>query len=268
MEKDDIKKGFSSKAAFIVSIVVFFVLLIACMFYIIRCTPFFYKSEPLPNAEGSGSVIEVDTSDTAKGDTDELPENPVNFSKEMKVNDEIYAWIYVPNTSVNYPILQSREDDLYYLRRDAHKDYDISGVIFTQSHNRRDFSDPVTVVYGHNMTEYGTMFATLHSFENEDFFKDNDTFYIFTPGHILTYKIVSACKYDTRHIMNYFDFDDTEDKMKFFDYVLHPTMIPMNVREGAELKDDDKLVVLCTCMEDSSSRYLVNGVLVKDEKTK
>ncbi len=275
MENDEIKKGTSGKAAFIVSIIVFFAVLIACMFYLIKCTPFFAKNGAPSVSEEAESVSEpvypADTTDVtgSGGETESLlPENPVNFSKEMKINDDIYAWLYIPNTNVNYPILQSREDDLYYLRRDIYRDYDISGVLFTQSHNRRDFSDPVTVIYGHNMTEYGTMFATLHNFENEDFFKDNDTFYIYTPGHILTYKIVSAYKYDNRHIMNSFDFGDPEVVKEYFDYVLHPTMIPMNVREDAELKEDDKLVVLSTCMADNTFRYLVNGVLVKDEKTK
>ena len=118
------------------------------------------------------------------------------------------------------------------------------------------------------MTEFGTMFATLHNFEDEDFFKENDTFYIYTPGHILTYKIVSAYRYDDRHIMNSFDFSNPAVVREYFDYVMHPTMIPQNVREGVTLKDDDRLVVLSTCMEDNSYRYLVNGVLVSDEKTK
>ncbi|MBR0303472.1 MAG: class B sortase, partial [Clostridia bacterium] len=173
------------------------------------------------------------------------------------------------DTDINYPILRSREDDLYYLRRGLDKNYDISGVIFTQLHNKRDFSDPVTLVYGHNMTGYDVpMFATLHNFEDEEFFNSHDTFYIYIPGHILTYEIVSAYKYDNRHIMNFFNFDDEEVRADYFDSVLHPTMIPMMVRAGATLDVDDKLVVLSTCMPDNTFRYLVNGVLVKDEPTK
>ncbi|MBR6917546.1 MAG: class B sortase [Clostridia bacterium] len=240
--------------------------------YLYKCTPMFHRNSGIaPGAESVGppeTVVVPDDTGTGETAEPELPKNPVNFSKQMEINDEIYAWIYVPNTNVNYPILQSRVDDLYYLRRGLDKEYDISGVVFTQSHNKRDFSDPVTLIYGHNMTEYGTMFATLHNFEDEEFFKENDTFYIYAPGHIYTYKIVSAYRYDDRHIMNSFDFTDKEVVKEYFDYVMHPTMIPMNVREGVELKEDDRLVVLSTCMADNTYRYLVNGVLISDEKTK
>ena len=200
---------------------------------------------------------------------DLLPENPINFSEQVQINDDIYAWISIPNTNVEYPILQSDEDDLFYLRRGLNKKYDLGGVIFTQSLNHKEFNDPVTVVYGHNMVGYGDdMFCELHKFENEKFFAENEYFYIYTPAHIMKYYVVSAFKYDDRHIMNSYNFDDPADVREFFDSVLNPTMIPMNVREGAELKDDDKLVVLSTCMSTSSHRYLVCGVLVEDTRTK
>ena len=275
MEQDKRKKN---KAAirFYIAVAALAAILVGCLLYLAMCTPLFGKDPGRPEDADTVTLPPVTTAgpetdnsdDTTETAEPELPENPVNFSKQQAVNDEIYAWIYVPNTNVNYPILQSRVDDLYYLRRGLDREYDISGVVFTQSHNKRDFSDPVTLVYGHNMTEYGTMFATLHNFEDEDFFNENDTFYIFTPGHILTYKIVSAYRYDDRHIMNSFNFGDPAVVREYFDYVMNPMMIPQNVREGVTLKDDDRIVVLSTCMEDNNYRYLVNGVLISDEKTK
>jgi len=277
LDQNNNEKKKTGKTAFIISLLIFIVILVVCLLYLAMCTPMFkignhsYSkvTESVGPPETSAGPVDT-SSDTSEAD-ERLSENPVNFSKQMSINDDIYAWIYIPNTDVNYPILQSNEDDLYYLRRDIKKNYSICGVVFTQSHNKKDFSDPVTLVYGHNMTGYApetSMFATLHNFEDEEFFENNDTFYIYTPGHILTYKVVSAYKYDTRHIMNSFNFDDKNVVREYFDYVMNPMTIPMNVRKGVELKDDDKLVVLSTCMSDSSSRYLVNGVLVSDELTK
>ena len=272
------KKNNRTKIAFYISASVFILTLIACAVYLVRCTPLFNHGAETETAYGADSVSEPpetetspdsDSNDTEETETrQELPANPVDFSKQWALNDDIYAWIYVPGTNVNYPILQSDVDDLYYLRRGVDENYDISGVIFTQSHNRKDFTDPVTLVYGHNMSEYGTMFATLHNFENEEFFNKHEKFYIYAPGHIYTYRIVSAYRYDDRHIMNSFNFKDSAVVREYFDYVMNPTMIPQNVREGVELKDDDRLVVLSTCMEDNSYRYLVNGVLIDDQRTK
>ncbi len=276
MDQNVKKKKNKAAIRFYICVAALAAILVGCLLYLAMCTPLFSKDPGRPEDADTVTLPPVTTGepqtetedDTTETEEPELPDNPVNFAKQQTVNDEIYAWIYVPNTNVNYPILQSEIDDLYYLRRGLDREYDISGVVFTQSHNKRDFSDPVTLVYGHNMTEYGTMFATLHNFEDEDFFNENDKFYIFTPGHILTYEIVSAYKYDDRHIMNYFDFTDPAVIREYFDYVMHPTMIPQNVREGVTLKDDDRIVVLSTCMETSDYRYLVNGVLISDEKTK
>lgn len=211
---------------------------------------------------------DISESYTVPMTVDSRPENPVDFDALQDRNSEIYAWIVVPNTEIELPILQSCADDLYYLNRDLDGKYSRLGSLFTQSKNNLDFSDPVTVIYGHNYFS-GGMFTNLHYFEDADFFKENAYFYIYTPTRKLTYSIVSAYKYDDRHILNSFDFSDEQVRREYFDYVLNPKAMLRNVREDAVLETDDKLVVLSTCLTGGySGRYLVNGVLVNDEQTK
>ena len=158
----------------------------------------------------------------------------------------------------------SKVDDNYYLHRSIYKKYLFAGMIYTQSCNSLDFNDPVTVVYGHNMRST-TMFTSLHYFEDPEFFDTHDVFYIYTADRVLTYHIVSAYKYDNRHIMNAFNFSDPEVLEDYQEYVLNPVSTLRNVREGVTLDENSKLVVLSTCMSnDKSSRFLVNGVLVSD----
>lgn len=190
--------------------------------------------------------------------------SPVDLPALTEINSDVYAWIRIPGTYVDYPIAQSTVEDNYYLHRSIYKRYLFAGMIYSQSVNKTDFSDPVTVIYGHNMRNK-TMFGSLHSFEDKDFFEQHDAFYIYTKDRVLTYKIVSAYKYDNRHIMNAFDFTDSETLENYQNYVLNPTSTLRNVREGVSLTEDSKLVVLSTCMgNDKKSRFLVNGVLVSD----
>jgi sortase B len=82
---------------------------------------------------------------------------------------------------------------------------------------------------------------------------------------ILTYKIVSAYKYDSRHIMNSFDFYNPQVLKQFQEHTLNPVSTLRNVRNGIELDENSKLVILSTCMtNDKKSRFLVNGVLISD----
>lgn len=58
------------------------------------------------------------------------PTNPVNFKKLQSQNDEIYAWIQVDGTEVNYPIVQSTVDDEFYLTHSAYdKSWLASGAV-------------------------------------------------------------------------------------------------------------------------------------------
>lgn len=198
----------------------------------------------------------------------ELIENPINFNELEEQNSDIYAWITVPNTKIDYPILQSySEDDLFYIDHDINKKYSAAGSIFTQKLNQQDFSDPNTVIYGHNMKN-GSMFRHLHKFKDKDFFEENEYFYIYTRGHIFTYRIFAAYDYDSRHILNSFDFSDKEVYAEYIEYITNPKSIYKNTRE-VDLTTDDRIVTLSTCLANNqpNKRYLVQGVLIKDEPT-
>lgn len=197
-------------------------------------------------------------------------ENPIDFKTLQKQNDEIYAWLKVPGTKVDYPVCQSAVADDFYLKHESKgKQYSASGAIYTQSLNTTTFKDRVTVIYGHN--GYGdTFFTTLHKFENGEFFNKHKNFYIYTPNSRLTYRIVSAFKYDDRHILNSFDMNNDNVFEHFLDIVQNPDSANKNVRTSLDkdITKNDNIVVLSTCVKNQpNSRYLVCGVLVEDEAT-
>ena len=140
------------------------------------------------------------------------------------------------------------------------------GAIYSQSCNSRDWSDRVTLLYGHNMLD-GSMFASLHRFENESFFNENPYFYIYTADRTLTYKIVTAFDYDDKHIMNSYDFSRDEVFRSWIDQATAPRSLNANVRSDAPIDLNAKFVVLSTCQNYGDGRYLVQGVLINDERT-
>ena len=198
-----------------------------------------------------------------------LPESelPVDFVSLMDVNPDLYAWITIPETKVNYPVLQSKENDNFYLDHNVYKNYSFPGAIYSQECNKRDWSDRVTVLYGHNMLD-GTMFATLHKFEDKSFFDENPYFYIYTADRKLTYEIVTAFLYDDKHIMNAYDFTKDNVFQDWLDQAKNPRSLGANVRDSVPLNLNSKLVVLSTCPNYDVGRYLVQGVQIKDERIK
>ncbi len=197
----------------------------------------------------------------------ELADNPVNFEVLKETNDEIYAWIYIPDTNIDYPVLQSRTSDFFYIDHDVYKNYQFAGSIYSESLNLRDFSDRNTVLYGHNMAD-GSMFANLHKYEDKEFFDNHKYIYVYLPQQKLTYEVVSAYVYDARHLLNSFHLDDDQVFQDYINFVQNPRAVVCNVNENIQLNLDSKLLTLSTCLNaDDNGRYLVQGVLINNEQT-
>ena len=244
-------------------------IIIAIILLIIGCSVLAYRLYTDYTAEQGQQEISSIAASTTQIEVVKA-ENPIDFNSLQKKNSDIYAWIKVGGTKVDYPIVQSPETDEMYLKHSAiDKSWVASGAIYTEMVNTKSFNDRVTLIYGHNGYS-DTMFTTLHKFEKKDFFDKHQTFVIYTPTSKLTYKIVSAFKYDDRHIMNSFDFQNDDIFLEFLDMIQNPASSNKNVREdlGRELTTNDKVVVLSTCITNQrSSRYLVCGVLESNEET-
>lgn len=222
-------------------------------------------------SSATSSAAVSSSSDSSATDESLLVDNPIDFAQLQKTNSDIYAWLYIPNTGINLPIVQNAFDDSYYLTHNSHREDDPYGAVYTQMANKKDFSDPVTVIYGHD-TE--GQLKNVHYFEDEKFFQENEKMYVYTTGHIYTYRIISAYKYDNRHILNSFDFTKLDVLQEYFDYILNPDSLLYQVRQGDDVTLDaskDKIIQISTCMLDEfhgSSRYIVTGVLVDDQLTR
>lgn len=222
------------------------------------------------NAKNKDENLTSTTAQSTEVSSTAAAKNPIDFEALKKKNSDIYAWLKVSGTKVDYPVVQSKTDDDFYLKHSAaDKSYSSSGAVYTQSINKKDFTDRVTLIYGHN--GYGdTYFTTLHRFEKQDFFEKHSKFVIYTPTQKLTYRIVSAFKYDDRHIMNSFDFHNDDIFKQFINMIQNPTSANKNVRNSLdkEITINDNIVVLSTCFTgQKSNRYLICGVLIKNEKT-
>ena len=225
--------------------------------------PPLFSGENNPNEVTSSDISSVESTPEP-----ELPDNPIDFASLKEKNPDIYAWIKVPGTKVDYPVLRSNDKpEDFYLNHDENGKYKFAGSIYSQMYNTDDFTDPNTILYGHNMNN-GSMFASLHSFRKANFFKENQYIYIYTPGHILTYTIYSAYRYDNRHILYSFDFTDKKVFADYIEMTKNPKSTIVNVRDGVSVTAEDRIITLSTCITNDNYRYLVQGVLTDDTLTK
>lgn len=74
--------------------------------------------------------------------------------------------------------------------------------------------------------------------------------------------------YDNRHILNSFDFSNPFEYQSFLSQTLNPSSMRRQVRDGVTVTTDDRIITLSTCTGKSTERYLVEGVLIHDQRTK
>ena len=204
--------------------------------------------------------------ETAETVTEEQSEViPVKFEELQAVNPDVYAWITVPGTDIDYPILQHASDNTYYLMHNIDGSYGYPGCIYTENMNSKDFTDNNTVIYGHNMKN-GSMFAQLHKFEDPDFFKENREVLIYLPDEVLHYTIFAAHIYDDRHLLYSFDFADPDVYQKYLDSVFNIRDMSANIDKDMTVTKDDQIITLVTCIgSQPNNRLLVQAVLTDRE---
>lgn len=215
----------------------------------------------------------VDTTEAFETQTDEAvtepvkPEIPVDFAALQDINEDIFGWIRIPGTEIDYPLLCSAEDDQsYYLDHDMYGKKSKDASIYIENYNSIDMSDSNTVIYGHNWSS-GGMFHELEGYQNEDFFKEHSEIVIYLPDRVLTYEVVSAYHYDDRHLLYSFDFYDPEVFEEYLETVMHPEDANAHVKEGVTLTADDRIITLSTCVIGKGDmRLLVQAVLRSEDK--
>lgn len=117
-------------------------------------------------------------------------EKNIDFGELKKLNKDIVAWIKIPGTRINYPIVQGSDDE-EYLHRTFLKKRNSSGAIFLEVKCKKDFTSENNIIYGHHMRN-GTMFADLVKLRDQRFVKKHDLIQLYLPEKTIDLTIVSA----------------------------------------------------------------------------
>lgn len=189
---------------------------------------------------------------------------PESLIEASDRNPDVCAWITIQGTAIDFPVLQSGDDNSFYLRHDIDGNYNIDGSIFMENYNKPDFSDYMTVIYGHTM-KWGTMFTPLLDYRDKTFFDKNRYINIYTKDQKLTYKIFAAYVWDTRHLLLNIDFTNRIDRSVYLQYVKTMRGINDTIADDTEVTADDKLLTLSCCTMSGDERFLVQGVLVDEQ---
>lgn len=208
------------------------------------------KTEPDETGQGTGNT---EPSEPGAKETAPLT---VDFEALHQENDEVVAWIYCADTSINYPVAQS-EDNQYYLHRMVNRQYSAAGTLFLDCRNLPDFSDWNSVIYGHNRYS-GDMFGSIVKYKSQEYYEAHPYLYLLTAD--ASYKVELVAGYTTvsdERIYNIAGVDEDRDA------ILSNALSKSTFRTSAEFQPEDRFVTLSTCAYDfQDARYVLIGRLV------
>lgn len=195
------------------------------------------------------------------------PDIPVDFDALQAVNPDVYGWIRIEGTKVDYPVVQSLTEDHYYLDHTWEGKKAPEGAIFTQACNARDFTDFNTAVYGHQMGEgMDTMFHTLAFYLNEGFMEQHPEVIVYTREHVLKYRVFAAVIYDDRHLIGAYNYVMNEERQAFLDSIRNSRDLRNRYSDAENVGIDDRILSLSTCVAGEPGRRLLVEAVLTDEE--
>ena len=161
------------------------ILLIICIFiFCISTWKLYGYSRSYKKAKDTYSKIAKENVKISKN------ERKIDFKKLKSQNQDIAGWIYIRGTTIDYPIVQGKDNE-EYLHQDFNKKKSSSGTIFLDNNCKKDFTSDNNIIYGHHMKN-GMMFAQLLKFREKSFLKKHNEIMIFTPDRTIHLKVISA----------------------------------------------------------------------------
>lgn len=188
----------------------------------------------------------------------------IDFKALQIENPDIFAWLYIPGTGIDAPILQSTEADDYYENHNAYGEADRNGTLYTELANLKSMCDFNTVIHGKSRD--GGLFADLYQFADPDFFMQHEDIYLYLDGNLLTYTVFAAYERENTSLIRSYDFTYGSGCEKFLTDMYGSREMGKNLREGwEEVTPYHFLITLTTQREENAEKqFVVLAALVGD----
>lgn len=158
-----------------------------------------------------------------------------------EVNPDVLGWILIPETPVDYPLMDGEDND-YYLSHTWDKKDSSAGSICLEMLNNPDLRDFNTLIYGHRMMNE-SMFGSLKHYDTQKYFDEHPYVYLLDDSGVHRYEIFSAYTAPVDSYTFIYGFRNEESMEKFLKYCMGQSV----VKTGVEPTVDDKILTLVTC---------------------
>lgn len=190
----------------------------------------------------SGTKYELENPKNSPTATLQPGEEPEYIREARMTNSDVIGWITVPNTSIDYPIVLTQDND-FYLDHNLEKETSKSGAIFLDYLNGDPNEQQNIFIYGHNMRN-GSMFHDLNSFKKKEFFDNADPITVWLWGEERKYEVFAQSVPSTDLGFRQTSFSSGD---AFLEYIQDMEALSKHKNESIEFKPDSEIITLTTC---------------------
>lgn len=186
----------------------------------------------------------------------------VDFTDLVNKNKDTVAWIQVGGTNINYPVVQTNNNE-DYLKKAYDGSYNEAGWVFMDYRNNVNTFDQNTIIYAHSRVD-GTMFGSLKNILNTDWYqnKDNHIIKLSTKKENTLWQVFSVYTIEKESYYITPNFDDEKEYTDFLNTIKQRSEKDFSGSVNAK----DKVLTLSTCKDNSGNRIVMHAKLIKKEK--
>ncbi len=171
-------------------------------------------------------------------------------------NPDCIGWLRISGTMIDYPVMQTKDNPQYYLRRGFDKQYSYLGTPFMDARCDAN-NDNNLIVYGHNMRD-GKMFADLLKYREKAYCQEHNTISFITPNGVQKYDIIAVCKVKSDD--EWYGYTSQTDK-EAFNNLISEIKNKSLYKTDESVKYGDHFFTLSTCeYSQSNGRLIVVGI--------
>ena len=183
----------------------------------------------------------------------------VNWEYLRSVNSDVVGWLYCEGTQINYPVVQTSDNE-YYLHRDfSSKQPNTSGTLFVDPNATLGVIYSIYIIYGHNMKD-GSMFATVEDYVAQSYYDQHPSMYFLTPDQNYRIDLIAGRIVEST-LDNYPSYFSDADYSSYLNNITSHSFFGTQ----ASVTTNCQLVTLSTCDYSSGysdPRFLLQGMLV------
>ena len=178
------------------------------------------------------------------------------YASVYRENNDFVGWVSIDDTPLDYPVVQTKDEPEYYLRRSFQKEYSYYGVPFMDYKCDTKTSDNL-IIYGHNMTNK-TMFSAVESYADKEYWQEHRYIKFDTMDEYATYEVVCSFRIDVSKSDFYFNTYTTFYSESVFNEFMENAKALATYDTGVTAEYGDKLLTLSTCEYNyEDGRYVV-----------